>query len=321
MNGLPSWNDGPTKRAIVDFIERVTTEGEADFVSPSDRIATFDNDGTLWCEFPLQVQVFFLIDRVETLAADDPSLAGRQPFKALLERDVAMLKSLGKKGILELAAATHGGMSEEAFAALAEEWLASARHPKLGRLFVDNVYRPQQELLDFLRANGFRTFIVTGGGIEFVRAISESKYGVLREQVVGSSDKRHFELVEGSGQVVKEAALNSFDDREEKPANIALHIGRRPILAVGNSDGDLAMLRYTLTGDGPRLGLLIHHDDAEREFAYDREFHLSPLAEALDKAQAYGISLVSMRRDWRTVFAPLAATDNSLEPAEIGQPA
>lgn len=299
---LPSWNDGASKRAILDFVARVTDADCGDFVAPADRIATFDNDGTLWCEFPLQVQVFFLIDRVRELAIADASIAERQPFKALLERDVATLHSVGRKGILELFAATHGGMSEEAFATLARQWLETARHPGLVRRFQDNVYRPQVELLAYLRANGFRTFIVTGGGIEFVRAIAESHNGVMREQVVGSSDKRRFEIVGERGQVLKLSELNSFDDRDEKPANIALHIGRRPILAFGNSDGDLAMLRYTLTGAGPRLGLLLHHDDEAREFAYDREFHLSPLSEALDKADAYGITLVSMAQDWKQVF-------------------
>jgi len=301
---LPSWNDGAPKRAILDFVARVTDADCGDFVAPADRVATFDNDGTLWCEFPLQVQVFFLIDRVRELAIADASIAERQPFKALLDRDLAALHAVGKQGIWELFAATHSGMSDEAFATLARQWLTTARHPELVRRFQDNVYQPQIELLVYLRAHGFRTFIVTGGGIEFVRAIAESHYGVMREQVVGSSDKRRFEIVDGRGQVIKLSELNSFDDREEKPANIALHIGRRPILAFGNSDGDLAMLRYTLTGAGPRLGLLLHHDDEAREFAYDREFHFSPLAEALEKAADYGITLVSMKDDWNRIFGP-----------------
>lgn len=265
-------------------------------------MATFDNDGTLWCEYPLQVQVFFLVDRVKALRDADPSVGDRQPFKALLEHDAATLHSLGKQGLMELFAATHAGMSEEEFGRVAHDFLATAKHPKLGTLFSENVYRPQVELLKFLRGNGFRTFIVTGGGIEFVRAISEQRYGVMRDEVVGSNDKLQFEIVDGKAQVKKLGELNSFDDREAKPANIALHIGRRPILAFGNSDGDLAMLRYALGGEGPRLALLLHHDDAEREFAYDREFHLSPLAEALDKADAYGIVLTSMKTDWAVVF-------------------
>ncbi|WP_338028119.1 HAD family hydrolase [Croceibacterium selenioxidans] len=280
----------------------MTDQSGADFVPPADRVATFDNDGTLWCEYPLQVQVFFLVDRVKALRDADPSVGDRQPFKALLEHDAATLHSLGKQGLMELFAATHAGMSEEEFGRVAHDFLATAKHPKLGTLFSENVYRPQVELLKFLRGNGFRTFIVTGGGIEFVRAISEQRYGVMRDEVVGSNDKLQFEIVDGKAQVKKLGELNSFDDREAKPANIALHIGRRPILAFGNSDGDLAMLRYALGGEGPRLALLLHHDDAEREFAYDREFHLSPLAEALDKADAYGIVLTSMKTDWAEVF-------------------
>lgn len=301
-DALSGWNAGAAKSALLDFVARVTREGGPDFVPPADRVATFDNDGTLWCEYPLQVQVFFLIDRVEALHKADPSLADRQPFKALLERDLPTLLSLGKRAILELFAATHAGMSEDEFAAIAQEWLAIARHPKLGTLLSENVYRPMVELLAYLRANGFRTFIVSGGGIEFIRAIAEQRYGVMREQVVGSSDKLRFEIVDGRGQVLKQPELNSFDDREVKPANIALHIGRRPILAFGNSDGDLAMLRYALGGDGARLALLLHHDDADREFAYDREFKLSPMSEGLDKAGEYGIELVSMKRDWAEVF-------------------
>ncbi|KRA84695.1 phosphoserine phosphatase [Altererythrobacter sp. Root672] len=299
---LPSWNGGRAKATLLDFVARVTDQSGADFVPPADRVATFDNDGTLWCEYPMQVQVFFLVDRVKALREADPSIAERQPFKALLEHDAATLHSLGKQGLLELFAATHAGVTEDEFGEIAHDWLATAKHPKLGTLLSENVFRPQVELLKFLRSNGFRTFIVTGGGLEFVRAVSEQRYGVMREQVVGSNDKLAFEIVDGKTQVKKLGELNSFDDREAKPANIALHIGRRPILAFGNSDGDLAMLRYALGGEGPRLALLLHHDDAEREFAYDREFHLSPLAEALDKADEYGIVLTSMKRDWAEVF-------------------
>ncbi|HEY6814834.1 MAG TPA: HAD family hydrolase [Croceibacterium sp.] len=312
-DALPSWNEGHAKTAIIDFVARITDPDGPDYVAESERVATFDNDGTLWCEFPLQVQVFFLIDRVKALAAADASIGERQPFKALLEHDAATLHSLGKRGILELFAATHAGMSEDRFAEIASAWFESARHPRLGRLFADNVYQPQLELLAYLREHGFRTFIVSGGGIDLIRAFAEQRYGVMREQVVGSSARLQFEIVEGGGaQVMKLAELNSFDDREAKPANIALHIGRRPILAFGNSDGDLAMLRYTLGGPGSRLALLVHHDDAEREFAYDREFHLSPLAEALDRAGDYGITLVSMKRDWATIF-PSTTTPQSLE--------
>jgi phosphoglycolate phosphatase-like HAD superfamily hydrolase len=300
---LSSWNDGAAKSAILDFVARVIKEGGPDFVPPGERIATFDNDGTLWCEQPVQVQVFFLIDRVKELAASDRALRERQPYKALLENDLKTLHALGKQGIEELFAATHSGMSEDDFDRIAKAWFARAQHPKLGRLFKATTYRPQVELLGFLRDNGFKTFIVSGGGIDLIRAFAEEAYGIPREQVIGSSAKLHYELDNGTAVLRKQPELNSFDDREVKPANIGLHIGRRPILAFGNSDGDLAMLRYCKTGPGARLALLVHHDDAEREVAYDREFRLSPLSEALDRAADYGITLVSMKRDWRSVFA------------------
>ena len=299
---LGCWNDGAAKSQILDFVARVTEQGGPDFVPPGERIATFDNDGTLWCEQPLQTQVFFLIDRTKELAGRDPTLRERQPFKALLELDLTTLMGLGKQAIFELVFATHSGMREEEFDPIARNWLAKARHPKFGRLFKECTYRPQLELLNLLRQNGFKTYIVTGGGIDFVRACSEEVYGIPREQVVGSSQKLRFDVNEGRGAVMKLAELNTFNDRESKPQNIALHVGRRPILAFGNSDGDLAMLRYTKTGKGRRLALLLHHDDAEREVAYDREFPLSPLNEALEKADDYGITVISMKRDWNVVF-------------------
>ncbi len=299
---LPSWNSGAAKSAILDFVAGVTKEGGPEFVPPAERIATFDNDGTLWCEHPMQVQLFFLVDRVKQLAAKDPGLKERQPYKALLERDMKTLYALGKQALFELAFATHSGVTEEEFDKLARDFFATATHPNFGRLFTQCTYRPQVELLGYLRENGFKTYIVSGGGIDLIRAFAEAAYDIPREQVIGSSVKLRIEFKDGHADLVKLAELNSYDDREVKPANIGLHIGRRPILAFGNSDGDLAMLRYTKTGPGARLALLIHHDDAEREVAYDREFRLSPLAEALDKAKEYGITVVSMKRDWKIVF-------------------
>jgi phosphoglycolate phosphatase-like HAD superfamily hydrolase len=295
---LESWNDGAAKSAIVDFVGRVTKEGGRDYVPPARRIATFDNDGTLWCEQPMQVQVFFLVARVKQLADRNPSIRERQPFKAVLEGDLKTLHALGKQALFELGFATHAGVTDEEFDVIARVFLAAAKHPKFGRLFKKCTYKPQIELLDYLRQNGFKTFIVSGGGIGLIRAFAEEAYGIPSEQVIGSSVKTRFDVHEGRVQLMRAAELNSFDDREVKVQNIGLHIGRRPILAFGNSDGDLAMLRYT---EGLRL--LIHHDDAEREVAYDREFRLSPLAEALDRADHYGITLVSMKRDWKTVFA------------------
>ena len=303
---LDSWNAGAAKSAIVDFVVRVTKEGGRDYVPPAERIATIDNDGTLWCEQPVQVQVFFLTDRVKQLAAKDPSLSERQPFKALLEGDHQTLHGLGKQGVMELFAATHTGMTTEEFDRIARTWFAEARHPKLGRLFAECTYWPQVELLDYLREHDFKTFIVSGGGIDLIRAFAEEAYGVPPEHVIGSSAKLRFEVAGEQPVLMKLGELNSFDDREAKPQNIGLHIGRRPILAFGNSDGDLAMLRYTRSGPGARLALLVHHDDAEREFAYDRDFRLSPLVEALDNSAEYGITLVSMKRDWKTVFGGAA---------------
>jgi len=301
---LPSWNEGAAKSAIVDFVARVTRDRGADYLPPAERIATFDNDGTLWCEQPFQVQVFFLIDRVKALAASDPAIAQRQPFKAVLEQDRATLHSLGKKAVMELFAATHAGMTEDAFYAIATRWFASAKHPKLNRLFKRCTYAPQVELLEYLRKNGFRTFIVSGGGIDLIRVVSEEAYGIAREQVIGSSARLRFDTDAGGTSLMKLGELNSFDDREAKPQNIGLHIGRRPVLAFGNSDGDLAMLRYTRSRPGASLALLLHHDDDAREVAYDRDFKLSPLVEALDQRHSYGITLVSMKRDWKTVFGP-----------------
>ncbi|RWP92287.1 MAG: haloacid dehalogenase-like hydrolase [Mesorhizobium sp.] len=299
---LPSWNEGAAKHAILDFVGRVTQEGSKDFVPVAARIATFDNDGTLWCEQPMQVQFFFALQRLAELAKQDPSLKERQPFKAILDRDMKAIAALGKEGAVAFGMATHAGMTADEFDTAARAWFAKARHPTLDRLFKDNVYQPQVELLDYLRANDFRTFIVSGGGIDLIRAFAEEKYGIARDQVIGSSVKSRFEMRNERAEIVKLAELDSFDDREVKPANIYLHIGRRPILAFGNSDGDLAMLRYARTGPGPSLALLLHHDDGEREFAYDREFRLSPLAEGLDKADEYGITVVSMRKDWAAIF-------------------
>jgi hypothetical protein len=251
----------------------------------------------------MQPQIFFLVDRVRELAAKDLSLKDRQPYKALLEHDLKALHEQGKQGLMELAFATHAGMSEEEFDEIAKAWFASSKHPKYGKPFNRLTYQPQLELLDYLRANGFKVYIVSGGGIDLIRAFAEEAYGIPREQVIGSSARLRYEILGDRAVLMKAAELNSFDDREVKPSNIGLHIGRRPLLAFGNSDGDLAMLRYTKTGSGARLALLIHHDDDEREVSYDRDFRFSPLAEALDKADDYGITVVSMKRDWKTVFS------------------
>jgi len=299
---LPSWNGGAAKAAIVDFVARVTKRGGADFVAPADRVATFDNDGTLWCEQPVQVQVFFAMARLHALAEKDPTIREREPFKAFLDHDLEKIHALGKDAVFEMAFATHAGVTDDEFDAIATAFLASAKHPKVNRLFTRCTYRPQIELLEYLRANGFRTFIVSGGGIDLIRAFAEEAYGVMKEHVVGSSVKTRFEIRDGRAVLVKLADLQSFDDRDVKPQNIRLHIGRRPILAFGNSDGDLPMLRYAKASEGASLALLLHHDDGDREFVYDREFRLSPLVDALDNAKTYGLEVVSMKRDWNRVF-------------------
>lgn len=301
-NPLPSWNDGVAKSAIIDFVARVAAEGGPDYVPFAERIATFDNDGTLWCEQPMQVQLFFLADRVKHLAEKYPDIKERQPYKAFLAQDMATLHSLGKRALMELAFATHAGMTEDEFEKIAQSWFETASHPKLQRLFKHCIYQPQVELLDYLRKHDFKIFIVSGGGIDFMRAFAEEAYGIPREYVIGSSGKLHFEMQNGKAVLMKVAELGTFDDRDVKPQNIGLHIGRRPVLAFGNSDGDLAMLRYVKSGPGARLALLLHHDDAVRETAYGPEFKLSPLMEALDRAGEYGITVVSMKNDWRTVF-------------------
>jgi hypothetical protein len=300
---LECWNEGKARSAIIDFVERVTREGGPGYVPPEERIAVFDNDGTLWCEYPMQVQVFFALAQVKLLARQDPTLLEKPAFKAMLECDLKTLASLPKREVFEPAFATHAGMTIDEFRDTARQWLAEARHPTLPQLFEQGAYLPQCELLTYLRVNGFRTYIVTGGGVEFVRAVAEELYGIPPEQVIGSSTKMQLEWVEQEPVLRKLPELASFDDRDEKVVNIALHIGRRPILAFGNSDGDLAMLRYALSGPGPRLGLLLHHDDDQREFAYDRDFRLSALRDALDQATDYGITVVSMKNDWREVFA------------------
>jgi phosphoserine phosphatase len=300
---LPSWNESRARTAILEFVARVTTPNGPSYVAPAERIATFDNDGTLWCEQPMPPQAFFLSDRVHQLAVRDPSLRERQPFKAFLEHDLKTLHSFGKRGMSELFFASHAGMTEREFEAIARTWLATANHPVYQRLFTKCTYRPQLELLHYLRAHRFKPYIVSAGGIDFVRALAEEAYGIPREQVIGSSGRLHYEVQDGRPVLLKGAELGSFNDREAKPENIGLHIGRQPIFAFGNSDGDLAMLRYTRSAPpSVRLALLLHHDDAAREVAYDREFRLSPLTEALDRAEQYGITVVSMKSDWTAVF-------------------
>jgi len=299
---LPSWCDAWVKNAIAEFVARVSREDSPEFVPPAERVAVFDNDGTLWSEQPFYFQGLFVFERVRALAEKHPEWKNTQPFQATLERDWNALAGFGEKGLLELVMATHAGMTASEFVSLVKDWLASARHPQLDRQYTELVYQPMLELLEYLRVNGFKTFIISGGGIEFIRTFSERVYGIPPEQVVGSSIVTKFEMREGKPVLVRQAQLNFLDDREGKPVAINQHIGRRPIAAFGNSDGDIPMLQWTLAGDGPRFGMLLHHDDAEREFAYDRHSASGRLDRGLQEAESGGWTVASMKHDWQRVF-------------------
>ena len=302
---LPAWNDTETKRRIIDFVRAVSETGSPSFVPPEERIATFDNDGTLWVEQPLYAQLAFAIDRVKALAPEHPEWKRTQPFKALLEGDRDALLAAGTKGLVDLVTASHAGMSTEAFEAIAVQWLEQAMHPRFKRRYTELVYEPQIELLRYLRANGFKTFIVSGGGVEFMRPWTERVYGIPPEQVVGSSIETQFEIEKGVPTLNRLPKVHFYDDKAGKPIAINRHIGRRPVLAFGNSDGDFEMLQWTTgSANGSRLGLILHHDDAEREYAYDRESHVGKLDRGLDAAESQGWVVVSMKDDWATVFAP-----------------
>jgi phosphoglycolate phosphatase-like HAD superfamily hydrolase len=299
---LPSWNDAASKKAIVAFVEKTTQPGSADFVPEPERIAVFDNDGTLWSEQPMYFQLAFTLDRVKALAPQHPEWQTQEPFASVLKGDMKGVAASGEKGLLEMVAATHAGMTTEEFEQIVSDWLAAAKHPKTGKLYTEMVFQPMLELLDYLRANGFKTFIVSGGGIEFMRPWTEKVYGIPPEQVVGSSIKTQYETRFGKPALVRLPEVDFIDDKEGKPLGINSHIGRRPIFAAGNSDGDFQMLEWTTAGDGPRLGILIHHDDAEREFAYDRKSAFGKLDKGLDEAPKRGWILVGMKDDWKKVY-------------------
>ena len=300
---LPSWNDGAAKKAVIDFVAKVTKEGGPDFVPPAERIATFDNDGTLWAEQPLYFQFLFAIDRVKALAPAHPEWKDEEPFASLLKDDVKGALAGGEHAIVEIITATHSGMTDEEFDGIVKSWLAGARHPKTNRLYTEMAYQPMLELLDYLRANGFKTFIVSGGGVEFIRAFAERVYGVPPEQVVGSTGKQKFELRDGKPVLLKLPEVDFVNDGPGKPVGIAKFIGRRPIAAFGNSDGDLQMLQWTAGGTGARLCLYVHHTDGDREWAYDRQSSIGRLDKGLDEAKARGWTVVSMKDDWKRVFA------------------
>jgi haloacid dehalogenase-like hydrolase len=298
---LPSWNDGKSKQAIVDFVTRVTTSGHKDFVPQPERIATFDNDGTLWAEQPLYFQFVFALDRVKAIAPQHPEWKDKEPFKSAVAGDVRGVLAGGEHALMEMLAASHSGMTTDEFEGVAQDWLATAKHAKTGRPFTDMVYQPMLELLAYLRANGFKTYIVSGGGIEFMRVFSEKVYGVPPEQVIGSSGKQMFELRDGRPVLVKLPELDFLGDKEGKPVAIQRFIGRRPIAAFGNSDGDLQMLQWTAGGPGPRFCLYVHHTDAEREWAYDRKSSIGRLDKGLDEAKSRGWTVVDMKTAWKVI--------------------
>ncbi|WP_240472397.1 HAD family hydrolase [Haliea salexigens] len=299
---LPSWNDTAAKQAIVAFVTQVTQEGSEDYVPPAERIATFDNDGNLWAEQPAYFQLFFAADRIRALAPQHPEWQTEEPFAALLKGDLEVVHAGGMAAVNDIVMATHAGMTTDEFAAIVREWVATARHPTTDRRYIDMVYQPMLELLDYLRMNEFKTFIVSGGGIEFMRPWVESVYGIPPEQVVGSSIKTRFELRDGQPVLVRLPEIDFVDDKAGKPVGINSHIGRRPLLASGNSDGDLQMLQYTAAGAGPRLMLYLHHTDAEREWAYDRESSIGRLDQGLDEARTKGWTVIDMKADWKVVF-------------------
>jgi phosphoglycolate phosphatase-like HAD superfamily hydrolase len=304
---LPSWNEGAVKKSVTDFVGRVTTQGGPDFVPAEQRIAAFDNDGTLWAEQPVYFQLAFAVDRVKALAPDRPQLKKREVVRSLLSGDRSKLAAFHKdelkKGLEEIIATAHSGITTEEYAKIVSDWLAGARHPRFDKPYTDLVYQPMLELLAYLRASGFKTFIVSGGGVGFMRVFAERVYGIPPEQVVGSSGVTKFEMKDGKPVLMKLPAVAFIDDGPGKPVGINRFIGRRPVLAFGNSDGDQQMLQYTAGGSGARFMGIVHHTDAEREWAYDRQSQVGKLDKALDEGRAKGWTIVDMKRDWKKVFA------------------
>lgn len=301
-DALPSWNEGESKARIVRFVEDVTDPASRTFVPPAERIAVFDNDGTLWSEQPMYFQLAFVFDRVRAMAPQHPEWKTTEPFRSALAGDMAGVAAAGDHGLFAMVGATHGGTTPGEFSKIVSDWLATARHPRFKRPYTELTFAPMKELMAYLRANGFKVFIVSGGGIEFMRVFSERVYGVPPEQVVGSYSKSKYEVHEGKPVIVRQPDIEFIDDRSGKPVGIERFIGRRPILAFGNSDGDFEMLEYVTSGPGPRLGLIVHHDDAAREYAYDRKSPIGALERGLDEAPKRGWVVVSMKDDWRAIY-------------------
>ncbi len=309
IDPLPSWNEGDTKEAIMKYVTSVTTEGSPDFVPEKDRIATFDNDGNLWSEQPYYFQLQFAIDRVKAMAPDHPEWSDQQPFKALLENDMEALMAEGEAGLIKLVMASHAGMTADGFNVAVKDWLQTARHPRFDRPYTDLVYQPMLELLDYLRSNGFTTFIVSGGGIDFMRPWVEEAYGIPPHQVVGSSIAAEFDYNDGNPVIRKLPKLDFIDDKAGKPVGIHKYIGKKPIFASGNSDGDLQMLQYTASNPMGSFMLYLHHTDADREWAYDRESHIGRLDKGLEEAATNGWTVIDMKTDWKVVY-PFQKSDN-----------
>ncbi len=302
---LPSWNDTGTKKALLAFVLRTTTPG-ADFVAPEQRIVTFDNDGTLWVEQPLYTQLVFALDRVKALAPKHPEWKTQQPFKAILEGNTKAFLATGQAGLLKVIAASHAGMTNEQFEKIVSDWIATAHHPRFKRLYTECVYQPMLELMSYLRDNGFRIYIVSGGGVEFMRPWAPKVYGVPPERVIGSAAKTRYQITGGNPELMRLPEILFVDDGPGKPEAINLFIGRRPIAAIGNSDGDQQMLEWTAASPGKPLLMLIHHTDADREYAYDRQSKVGKLDKALDEANTKGWIVVDMKRDWKVIFPPVS---------------
>ncbi|HEY7059150.1 MAG TPA: HAD family hydrolase [Vicinamibacterales bacterium] len=299
---LPSWNESASRKAIVDFVSRVTRDGGPDFVPVPERIAVFDNDGTLWAEQPMYIQLAFALDRVKALAPQHPDWKDKQPFKGVLEGDLKAVAATGERGLLEIIAVTHVGNTTEEFEQIVKDWIGAARHPTTHRLYTEMIYQPMLELLAYLRANGFKTFIVSGGGVEFMRPWVERVYGIPPEQIVGSRAKVKYEIKDGKPVLTRLAEVDLIDDKAGKPVGIHQIIGRRPIAAFGNSDGDFEMLEWTTSAPGPRLGVIVHHTDAEREWAYDRASPFGRLSRGLDEASSRGWIMVDIKQDWKVIY-------------------
>lgn len=299
---LPSWNEGPVKDAIIDFVTAATTEGGPGWVEPEDRIATFDNDGTLWTEHPVYFQFMFVSDRIRHLAPRHPEWKLQPPFKGILEGDTKAVAASGEHGVTELMAVTHAWMTAEAFEEIVSDWISTARHPRFDRPYDSLIYQPMVELMDYLRDNGFQTWIVSGGGADFMRPWADDAYGIPPQQIIGSQIAEDYQIIEGKPQFMRKPQVFFVDDGPGKPVGIHRHIGKRPVMAFGNSDGDYQMLEYTTSGDGPSLAMIVHHTDGDREYAYDRDTHIGRLDKAMTDAPAKGWHLIDMARDWSTIY-------------------